>query len=289
MIKKINYADSVWKDIIEQYFPQFLEFFYKNIYQDIDFKKGYEFLDKEFQQIVKDNEIGNRYADKLVKVWLKDGSEKWLLIHVEVQGSVEKNFSERLYIYNYRIFDKYKKEVISLAILTDENKKFRPEKYEIKRWGFHCLYKFPIIKIIDYKSKLNELEKSLNPFSIAVCTHLRLIEARDDYNMKYFWKLHLVKAMYKKGYKKPDILNLYRFIDWLIILNKNLEIKFKNELIKFEEEKKMPYITNIEKLAAEKIAQNMISKGMDKKTIAELTGLSEKEINKLAKNSKKAA
>jgi hypothetical protein len=51
----------------------------------------------------RDAEIGKRLADVLVKVFLKDGSEKWLLIHIEVQGYYEKEFGRRMFIYNYRI------------------------------------------------------------------------------------------------------------------------------------------------------------------------------------------
>ena len=139
-MKSIQYHDSGWKEILDLYFPQFLQFFFPEIYNDMDFsQKSYEFLDKEFQSIIKEGEVGRRYADKLIKVYLRDGNEKWLLIHIEVQGEKEEKFEERLYIYNYRIFDRYRKEVITLVVLTDSSKKFRPKKYEITRWGFRHL------------------------------------------------------------------------------------------------------------------------------------------------------
>jgi len=102
---------------------------------------------------LKGSKVGRRIVDKLVKVFLADGSEKWLLIHIEVQGYQEQNFSERIYIYNYRIFDRYKKEVISLALLTDTNKNYRPTIFRISRWGFELLFQFPMIKLIDYQEK----------------------------------------------------------------------------------------------------------------------------------------
>ncbi|WDN87062.1 hypothetical protein BuS5_00030 [Desulfosarcina sp. BuS5] len=45
--------DSPWKDILEVYFREFLKFFFPKIEKDLDWKKGYVFLDKEFQSIVK--------------------------------------------------------------------------------------------------------------------------------------------------------------------------------------------------------------------------------------------
>jgi hypothetical protein len=81
---------------------------------------GFEFLDKELQQVVRDAELGRRLADKLVKVWRIGGEEAWVLIHVEVQSQEETNFAERMYVYHYRIYDRYKRRVASIAILGDE-------------------------------------------------------------------------------------------------------------------------------------------------------------------------
>lgn len=67
--------DGPWKEILEDYFQDFLLFFFPEIHADINWDKGYEFLDKELQQIVRDAAIGTRYGDKLVKVWRADGEE----------------------------------------------------------------------------------------------------------------------------------------------------------------------------------------------------------------------
>jgi hypothetical protein len=121
--------DSAWKEVLENLFEDFLLFFFPHIHQEIDFSKGYDFLDKELQQIIRDSKTGTRIVDNLVKVFLIDGSEKWLLIHIEIQGYEQEEFPERMYVYNYRIFDKFRKEVASLALLTDDNPKFRPTEY----------------------------------------------------------------------------------------------------------------------------------------------------------------
>ena len=65
----------------------FLQLFFPEAHADIDWDRPCESLDKELQQIAPEAEIGRRYVDKLVKVWLKSGEEQWVLIHVEVQMS----------------------------------------------------------------------------------------------------------------------------------------------------------------------------------------------------------
>ena len=75
--------DSPWKEAMDYYFQAFLLLLFPKVHAQIDWARGYESLDKEFQQVVREAEFGRRYVDKLVKVWLLDGAECWVLIHVE--------------------------------------------------------------------------------------------------------------------------------------------------------------------------------------------------------------
>lgn len=70
-------------------------------------------------QLAVEAEVGRKLADTLVKVWLRTGAEVWVLIHVEVQGQRDPDFERRMFIYYYRIFDWYARQVISLAVLAD--------------------------------------------------------------------------------------------------------------------------------------------------------------------------
>ncbi|MBI2567208.1 MAG: hypothetical protein HYV63_09285, partial [Candidatus Schekmanbacteria bacterium] len=72
----------------------------------MDWSRAPDTLDKEFQRIVRDSAVGVRLADKLVKVWLRDGQETWLLVHIEVERRPGPEFPERIYVYGYRIFDR---------------------------------------------------------------------------------------------------------------------------------------------------------------------------------------
>ncbi len=86
--------------------------------------------------MIRDAEIGRRLADKLVKVWLNSGFYAIVLIHVEIQGQVQSDFAERMYVYNHRLFDRYRQKVFSFAVLGDENTNWRPTGYSYSRWGF---------------------------------------------------------------------------------------------------------------------------------------------------------
>ena len=73
--------DRFLKAAFEEWFPWLLRFFYKNADQIFDFNRGIQFLDKELRMIVPERERskGDREADLLAKVYLLDGTERWII------------------------------------------------------------------------------------------------------------------------------------------------------------------------------------------------------------------
>lgn len=252
--------DTPWKEILEEYFPEFMLFFFPKAHAEIDWKRGYRFLDKELRQVAADAELGRRYADKLVEVWLKSGEKEWLLIHVEVQGKRERGFEERMFVYNYRIFDRFRQTVVSLAILADESVGWKPETFGYGRWGCRVEMTFPSVKILTYRNNWDELEASKNPFAVVVMTHLRALDTRGDHTRRKWWKVELCKGLYERGYTREDVIRLFRFIDWILYLPPEMEHLFWKEIQNYEEEQKMPYITSVEKIGMEKGIRQSITR-----------------------------
>ncbi len=141
--------DSPWKEALERFFPEFLALLFPAIHAEIDWSVPYRALDSELQQITGDADSGRRYADKLLDVRTTDGRETWVLVHVEVQGDAQVVFPQRMFQYNYRIRDRYDRSVVSLAVLSDSNRAFRPVCYEDGRWGCRILFDFPMVKLLD--------------------------------------------------------------------------------------------------------------------------------------------
>jgi predicted transposase/invertase (TIGR01784 family) len=301
--KKSSDYDSAWKDVIEILFEAFLEFFFPHIHRDVDFSKGIEILSSELRKITPAGKVGKRFADVLVKVYLKDGSQKCfcVFIHVEVQGTKETDFMLRMFIYYYRTFDKYRKEgteVISLAILTDEDENWRPDEHVSGRWGFDLRMKIPVVKLIDYKNNKELREKaesSINPMAMVVKAQLKNYELkRADDKKKSTVKWELIRQCYEKGYTRRQIKALLKFIDWIIQLPEGLNKQLSEKITKLEEDYKMPYVTSWERIAEERgvkigeekgkveTARKLIQRGIDIEIIAEATGFSKEEIEKFA-------
>src|SRR5260370_16055179 len=154
--------DNPWKEALDHFLEPFLALCFPVVHAGIDWQRGYESLDKELQQIAHDAKAGKRLADKLFKVWRKDGTEAWLLVHIEVQGQRERGFPERMFIYSYRIYDVYRRPAISLAVLCDDQPSWRPEHFAYNLWGCSLDYRCPSSQLLDYREQEAELEQSLN-------------------------------------------------------------------------------------------------------------------------------
>ncbi len=243
--------DSPWKEALSNRFPEFLALLFPAVHAEVAWERGIEFLDKELQQIVQDAEMGRRVADKLVKVWARDGAEAWLLIHVEVQGEAERAFAARMYVYHYRLTDRYQVDVVSLGVLTDTTKAFRPNAFHWSRWGCEVSFRFPSVKLLDWRARWAELEASDNRFALVVMAQLEAKSGAGAAGRKAA-KLRLVRLMYDRGYSRAEILELFRIIDWMIRLPEVLEREFLTEVYAIKEAKKMPYVTSAERFGIEK-------------------------------------
>ncbi|MFZ1238315.1 MAG: cytosolic protein [Anaerolineae bacterium] len=240
--------DSPWKETLEVYFEQFVQFFFPIAHADIDWLRGYEFLDKELQKVVRDSSLGRRYGDKLARVWLLNGEEAWVLIHVEIQGQVEQAFDERIFVYYYRLFDRYQHKVVSLVVLADAQPTWRPGHYGYSLWGCEISFRFPTVKLHDYGAHWDELAARDNPFATVVMAHLKAQETRRDDEQRKLWKITLIRRLYERGYKREDVLNLFRFIDWVLVLPETVENEIWRVVTEMEEAQHMTYITSIERI-----------------------------------------
>jgi len=79
-------------------------------------------------------------------------------------------------------------------------------------------------------------------------THLKAQETKRNIANRKEWKLILVKYLYERGYDRSVILNLFKFVDWVLILTEEAKLSFWEELRIDEEEREMPYITSIEQI-----------------------------------------
>jgi hypothetical protein len=255
--------DSPWKDALQRFLQQFLQFFFPAIAAEVDWNRGYDALDKEFQQIIRRAKLGKALADKLFKVWLRDGSEHWLLIHIEVQGASDSGFPERMFRYNISAYALYNREVVSIAVLCDDDPAWRPTAFEYGRWGSRTRTDFLVVKLLDHLGDTQALEANTNPFAAVVLAHGQALATRKDPLTRRQMKLRVVKGLYQRGWSEDEVRELFRLVDWIMDLPADLEEAFCTEVFEYEQEKHMPYLSSIERLARKEGHEQGLEQGLE--------------------------
>jgi len=115
-------------------------------------------------------------------------------------------------------------------------------------WGCELRFTYPIVKLRDYRTRRAELEASDNPFATVVLAHLAVQDTRRSAIRRREVKLALTRRLYERGYSRERVLSLFRFIDWLLALPAKQETLFWREIQEYEEERKMPYVTSVERM-----------------------------------------
>jgi len=243
--------DNAWKDLLRHHFPEFLAYFFPQVHAAIDWRRPIEFLDKELEPLIPEALRGKALVDKLVKVHLHKGGSALVFVHVEVLGYADPKIELRMLRYNVLIRERYGEEVISLLVLTDAGRGYRPGSYNYSRWGFRLNMRFPVVKLLDYQGRTAALERDPSIFAVVVLAALARIEA-PGVNGLYSAKLRLVRLLYRRGHTKQEIRDLIRFLDWILHLPRELEREIIKQTRRLEKRRTMPYLSNIERWAIEK-------------------------------------
>ncbi len=233
--------------MLDRHFAGFLKFFFPALHAAIDWSRQPVFLDKELPKLGPRHLRGQRLADKLAKVWRKDGQPLFVILHSEIQGQPRTDFNERMYVYNYRIADRHNCPVVSLGIVTGSAGKLAVGRYENALWGCRTLFEFPVVKLSAWRGRETELLASGDPSALIVLAQLKVNAARNDAARRYAVKRELTLLLYEHGYSKDYEESLLRFLDWLIRLPEEAEAKLSNEVEVLKGEKPMPYVTSWER------------------------------------------
>lgn len=232
--------DEPWKQIVPALFEAFVAFFAPELAEEIDWSRKPQFLDKELRRIAKG--FGRRRrstADFLVQVWRRDGLEQWLIIHIELQAQKDLDFAERMFLYNVRAYDLYRRPVISLAVLADSDFDWRPDRFEYGQVSSRTSLHYSPVKLLDYRERQAELEADSNPFGLAVLAHLKTQETHGDAENRLRWKVRLARLLFVRKWTRQQIEELLQFIDWIMTLPEELEDNFESSYRAIESEETM--------------------------------------------------
>ncbi len=169
-----------------------------------------------------------------------------------------------MFDYYSRICQRYHRPVVSLAILADEHPSWKPVLFQQAIWGCEVQLRFPVCKLLDLARAERRLLQNPNPFAIVVLAQIKALQTKGLLGQRRVWKTTLARLGYERNYPKRTILDLFAFVDWIIVLPKKLEREFDREHSQYEDTKNMKYVTGIERRGIEKGLEQGLEQGLEK-------------------------
>ena len=283
---KYTHHDQFFKELIHEFFDEFLEAFFPDVHHHIDFSSIKPLSEEVFTDLLKGK---SRRADIVVEAKLK-GTDTLLIIHVEPQSYTETNFHERMFHYFSLLYNKYRKPILPIAVFSYDEKHDEQSEFTIGFPFFHVLtFNFLMLEL----RKLNwrDYIKSDNPAAAALLSKMGYTKKERVQVRKEF--LRMIARM-EINPARARLIN--DFFEKYLLLNKEEEeelMKEINELENAEEILKLPNSweergieKGIEKgieEGIERVALEMIKEGFPIDVIAKVTHLDRQEIESIQK------
>lgn len=260
-----NY-DTPWKNAVSRYFPEFMAFYFPAAHAGIDWDQPVEFLDQELAQLAPGAVVGPRRVDKLVRVCKLSqppAPAERLLVHVEVQNWPGRDFAERMFIYNYRIYDRYQCAVASMAVTADSGKRPPPGHFGFEAFGCGIWLDFPAVPLAKYAQDLDTLLQDENPFALLTAAHILALRTRHKHSERYAGRLLLIKRLYEHEWDGRRTMDFMRAIAWMMRLPPSLEAILLEEARQLRKEGKVDYLMPFEREALERGRQQGFTEGKE--------------------------
>jgi hypothetical protein len=239
--------DSAWKYAFDGFLPQMMQMLFPAAWEEIDWSVAPVSLNSELRSLFGGEKPSELRADGLYQVARVDGRQQWLVVHVEVQSTADKDLARRMFAYLCRCFEKYGSEVLGFAVLGDLRPSYRPEPFLWKLGKSRLLYEFDTAKLLDFRDRLPELEVSDNPFAMVVLAHLYTKWTRKEPDRRRQFKLRLARLLFQRNWDRERIHRLFAVIDSMMRLRPEQEIIYQQEVLALREETKMaPYTSTLD-------------------------------------------
>jgi len=253
--------DSAWKLALEAFFPACMELLFPQLHALIDWQRDHLFLNTELRKLRPLFPGARRFVDALVRVAFKDGHERFVYLHIEIQAQRDPLFGLRMFVYHYHVFEAlHYAELVSLAILADSDPHWRPETFTRALGGCEITFRFPTVKLLDMEEAT--LEAHSNPFAAVVLAHLRALKARGNPQLLFEEKVRLLRTVLRRGYNPEDIVNLYKVVDYLMALPKELESQVNAIVREVARRHGLRKLTSLEREALERGARQGLEEGL---------------------------
>jgi len=287
--KQIDH-DRLFKELLQTFFSEFMQLFFPAAHQAIDFS-CLKFLQ---QELYTDITAGEKHVvDILVETRLKE-EPGLILVHVEPQAYRQKDFNERMFIYFSRLFEKYRRRILPVAIFSYDRPGYEPDRFDVA---------LPFLDVLHFQYYTLELRKlnwrnyitADNPVAAAL---LGKMGFKQEEKVKVKLEFMRMLARLKLDPARTELLG--GFFETYLKLNREEERQLHLELSKLagKEAVSIMEITTSwhEKGRAEGLEKGIkegemkkaletarlaLKKGLLEEVVAEITGLELEAVSKL--------
>lgn len=284
--KPYLHHDQLFKQLIHTFFAEFLEEFFPEVHDHIEFSSIKPLSEEMFTDL---HEGESRRADIVIEAKLKE-QDTLIIIHVEPQSYTQPGFNKRMYNYFSLLYNKYRKPILPIAIFSYDNNWVERDEFIIDFPFFHVLT-FNFLKLELRKMDWRKYINSSNPVAAALLSKMGYINEEKVQVKKEFLRM-LVKMEIDPA--KSTLIN--DFFETYLLLTKeeeNVLMEEINQLSQDESERiyRLPNswwekgrregIQEGHQTEKEKIARGMLKEGLSIDLIAKVTHLSQEEIVQL--------
>ncbi|MEN1967760.1 DUF4351 domain-containing protein [Lentibacillus sp. N15] len=294
--------DQLFKQLIHTFFEEFLEAFFPDIHDHLDFHAVSPISEETHTDIVKGR---NRRLDIVVETTLK-GTDSVIIVHIEPQSYQEPDFHERMFLYFTLLYNKYRKPIIPIAVFSYKEN-WEKDAFTIGFPFFHVLT-FHYKTLLLHTKNWRDYIQSNNPAAAALLSKMGYTEKE-----KIQVKKEFLQMMARMELDPARQRLIYGFFETYLTLSDEQEEELMKEIKQLDNaDKIMELPISYEERGIEKgkelgkelgkeigkeigkelgkkngikeVACEMLKKGMSIGLIAEVTHLDKEEIEELKKN-----
>jgi len=248
--------DRLFKELLSTFFEEFLLLFFSNVYEHIDVHH-LSFLTEE---LFTDVTAGEKHrVDLLVETKMK-GEDGLVIVHVEHQSYAQRTFPERMFLYFSRLFQKYRRRIVPIAIFSYDEHHDEPSSLVVQ---------FPFLTVLDFRYLTMELRKLPwrayirhdNPVAAALLSKMGYNEEEKVEVKKEFLRM-LVRLELDEAKQRL----LFGFFETYLRLSEAEEIQLRNEVSQMETKEAkqvMELIISYEQRGIEKGIQQGVKQGIE--------------------------
>ena len=200
---KLTYTkhDQLHKELIKTFFKEFIEAFFPEVHETLDFESIQPISEEVHTDLI---EGKTRRLDIVVETRLK-GTDVVVIVHIEPQSYIQRNFHERMFHYFSLLYNKYRKPIIPIAVFSYEENwekdhyimafpffhvltfRYMAVHLRKKNWRDYILSDNPVAAALLSKMGYKEEEKiQVKKEFLRMMTRMELDPARQDYGVTDF-------------------------------------------------------------------------------------------------------